>query len=118
MKARNKFAVGLIGIASMFVSVTALALNWSNAVLLSGVDVEATGTSGAQLIWIGTKTKPTGLPSACSNPPEYLLSGSADAVKSMTNTATAMYLAGQPVKLLFNGSCSGSYPLVVGISNF
>jgi len=117
MKKVSKTIGTLVGMSAILAASTAAAaLTWSNFVTLSGVDVEAQGTTGV-IVWVGSTTAPTNKP-ACGTAGEYELYGSADAVKAITNTATAAYLAGKQVKLLFDGACDGSYAHVVGVTTF
>ena len=113
----HKIAGCLLGMASVLATGTALAsLTWSNPVMLSGLDVESTGTSGALVVWVNTATTPSNVPSCATG--GYELTGTADAVKTMTATATSMFLAGKPVKLLWNGCVAGTTSAAVaGLSN-
>lgn len=113
---KAKMVASLFGLSAILAAGTAMAsLTWSNFVTLSGLDVESTGASGALIVWVGTTTTPTNKPS-CGTSTAYELSGSADAVKALISAANSAYLAGKPVKLLWDGTCDSSYAKVVGIS--
>jgi len=120
MKKVHKFAGGLLGMASVLVAGSALAsLVWAgSAVTLAGVDVESTGTSGALVVWLNTATTPSNVPSCGTGTTGYQLTGTADALKTMAATATSMFLAGKPARILWNGCVAGTnYAAVAGVSN-
>ncbi|HET9959710.1 MAG TPA: hypothetical protein VFQ61_34695 [Polyangiaceae bacterium] len=117
MRTGIKRLVGLVVGASTFVAGTALAAGaaWSNDNFISDIEVSA----GVTYLKFGTA--PLNNPCTTANPSEnvqVLLSGTADSVRSMASVATAAFLASKPLRIYYDGNCTGKYAKITGVRVF
>jgi hypothetical protein len=104
-----KKMIAKLGLVTLLASGSAAAAFSPTGVLLNQVELGNSGT--ASTTYLGFVATPGGKPS-CATKAQGLLTGSAEQVKSMTNLATAAFLAGRPVRVNWTGSCSSSYGLI------
>ncbi|HVZ75041.1 MAG TPA: hypothetical protein VHJ20_21815 [Polyangia bacterium] len=76
---------------------------WSGPVVISKVDVEA----DAAATYLTFASTPVSASCSATNG-QWVVTGSADTIKSIVSLALAAKLAGAPVKVLFNNSYSGT----------
>ena len=110
-----KSGVAALGISLFLVAGTALAAGWSEQVTISDIDIEAVSTTTT--VWLSFVTAPATNKPTCtpSTSTQLELVGSADSIKAMTSAASAAFLAGRPVQVLFDGGCNGTHPRVSGV---
>jgi hypothetical protein len=109
------FALGLS--ALVFAGVAAAAGPWSNSVVVSGIEADSVSPGSGTATYLSFTTTPTGKPS-CGTANQYLLTGSADHVRSATSLATTALLTGRSVKVYWDGGCDGTFAKVVAIQLF
>jgi hypothetical protein len=100
-----KKIIAKFGLVTLLASGSAAAAFSSTGVLLNQVELGNSGSSTT--VYLGFVATPSGKPS-CATKPQGVLTGTAEQVKSMTNLATAAFLAGRPVRVNWTGSCSSS----------
>jgi hypothetical protein len=113
MQHMKRFSTIAIGAFALLVTATALAVAaWStNPVLLTGVRVD-TG-----VIYLNFGTAPNNKP-VCGSSTWGILDPtlSSDSVKATTTIATAAFLAGKTVEVLWTGTCTGTFAYIGGVS--
>jgi hypothetical protein len=118
MKNHVKKVAAAFGLLAVLTTATAMAIGpWSNAVMISGIELDPNPAAGAygSLTYLSFTSTPTGIPSTCNTSGYFLLVGPPDHLKAMTAMATSAMLAGRTVKLYWNG-CTGPYPNIYLIS--
>lgn len=98
--------VGLVALVSAGVAFAAGP--WSNAVVVSQVEIDSVAAGNGTETYLSFATTPTGKP-ACGTSSQYVMTGSVDHVKAMTALATSALLSGHTVKVYWSGSCTSVY---------
>ena len=113
MKKIVRAAVGLVALISTGVALAAGP--WSNAVVVSQIEIDGVSTGNGTETYLSFATSPTGKPS-CGTASQYVMIGSVDNVKAMTVLATSAFLSGHAVKVYWSGSCSSVYAQIQHIA--
>jgi hypothetical protein len=113
MKKAISAVVGLVALVSTGV---AFAVGpWSNAVVVSQIEVDSVAAGNGTETYLSFASTPTGKP-GCATASQYIMTGSADHVKAMTSIATSALLSGHTVKVYWSGSCTSSYGQILHLA--
>jgi hypothetical protein len=101
-------AVGVLALGVSIAGVAHAAMNWGSSVRITmlSAEGETSGSGGTMVTDTFVKFSATPIANNCSSN-TWVMGGSPDNIKAMTQLALAAKLAGKDVKIGFNNSYSG-----------